>query len=681
MPDSRQQPRVSGSLGRCILPLLDALGWKGGKRSFLYALPYDYRQFSVDDMMNTMANLRFKVNSAKGSLHWLDTRQLPCLFIDREKRAFVLINNEDDRFFCFDGDSSNFTHLNISSNSGTFYFFENLVTSATDPEKPQREWFTAFIARFTKNLSLTFLLSFFLSLTALLSPLIVMGIYSQISTAESIDGFWIIGLGIATILLVDFILRIFRHRLLSHLGARMGFLVSTQVFKRILSFKPSATENASIGSQIVRMRDFNTVRSFIDGAGMTSVMDLPFFILLFIGLVVMAGNLAYVPLIGLLILLIFSLSILPVIRKNNAEAAGSSSQKQAFLIEFFSEFRAIRMSGLTAKWRDKYEILSANSAMDSLKTANINSVINNFSQAIVSVAGAMTITLGVVGVLQGHYGAAVLIAAMMLVWKILSPLTTGFSVFSQSVRIKKSIDQLNRLMAMELEETDTEMLPLTFRGDISFKNVSLRYRPDYHPALLGADIAIRSGECVLLQGHDGAGKTTVLKLLMGMYEAQNGIITIDGTNIRQLPPSLLRRSIGYLPEDDVLFQTSIEKNLTYYSPESTGRDLERVINNIGLTSAIDALPEGIQTRMEDWLNINDIGSFKKRLCIARTLLSKSNILLFDEPAFGLEDAHLQLLIDELKKLKGEKTLLISSNHPAFTRLADKTFTFDMGIIV
>jgi len=291
-----------------------------------------------------------------------------------------------------------------------------------------------------------------------------MGIYSQISTAESIDSFWIIGLGIAGILLVDFFLRIFRHRLLSYLGARMGFLVSTQVFKRILSFKPSATENASIGSQIVRMRDFNTVRSFIDGAGMTSIMDLPFFILLFIGLIVMAGNLAYVPLTGLLILVIFSLSILPAIRKNNIEAAGSSSQKQAFLIEFFSEFRAIRMSGLAGKWRDTYEILSANSAMDSLKTANINSVINNFSQAVVSVAGAMTITLGVVGVLQGQYGAAVLIAAMMLVWKILSPLTTGFSVFSQSVRIKKSIDQLNRLMAMELEETDSEMLPLTFRG-------------------------------------------------------------------------------------------------------------------------------------------------------------------------------------------------------------------------
>lgn len=681
MPERKRRPRVSGSLGRCLLPLLDALGWKGGKRSFLYALPYDYRQFSVDDMMNTMANLRFKVNSSKGSLNQLDTRQLPCLFIDKAKKSFVLINNEDDRYFCFDGHSSSFTHLTVSNSSGTFYFFESLVTSATDPEKPQRDWFTAFISRFSTNLSITFILSFFLSITALLSPIIVMAIYSQINTAESIDGFWIIGLGIAGILVVDFLLRLFRHRMLSYLGARMGFLVSTQVFKRILSFKPSATENASIGSQIVRMRDFNSVRSFIDGAGMTSVMDLPFFILLFIGLIIMAGNLAYVPLVGVFILLVFSFSILPVIRKNNMEAAGSSSKKQAFLIEFFSEFREIRMSGLSGKWRETFETLSANSAMDGLKTANINSVVNNFSQAIVSIAGAMTITLGVIGVLQGQYGAAVLIAAMMLVWKILSPLTTGFSVFSQSVRIKKSLDQLNRLMAMDLEETDTEMLPLDFEGNISFRNVSLRYRPDYHPALVGADFTINSGECILLQGHDGAGKTTVLKLLMGMYEPQNGIITIDGTNIRQLPPSLLRRSIGYLPEDDVLFQTSIEKNLKYYSPESTEHDLKRVIDTIGLTSAVNALPSGMETEMEDWKNISDLESFKKRLCIARTLLSKSNILLFDDPAFGLEDKHIQLLIQEVEKFKGKKTILISSNHPAFKRVADSTFTFDMGIIM
>ncbi len=681
MTERKQRPRVSGSLGRCMLPLLDALGWKGGKRSFLYALPYDYRQFNVHDMTNTMASLRYKVNTTSGRLDELDIRQLPCLFIDKHEKSYILVSCEEHCFFCFDGSTSTFVHLDINSDRGDFYFFENMAGAAVNPEKPQQEWFSTFITRFSRSIAISLLFSFILALTAVVSPLIVMGIYTQINTAESVDGFWIIGVGIAGILVVDLLLRIFRHRILSFCGARVGYLVSTQVFKRILSFKPSATENASIGSQIIRMRDFNSVRSFIEGAGMTSIMDLPFFIILFIGLIVIAGSLAYVPLVGGLLLIVFSVFLLPIIKKNNLEAAASASKKQSFLIEFFSEFRAIRMSGLTKQWRTTFETISANAAMDSLKTANINSVINNFSQAIVSIAGAMTITLGVIGVLQGKYSAAVLIAAMMLVWKILSPLTTGFSVFSQSVRIKKSLAQLNRLMRMELEDTGDDMLPINFQGNISFRNVSFRYRPDYHLALLGINFAVTKGECVVLQGHDGAGKTTLLKLIMGMYGAQNGKITIDGTNIKQLPPSLLRRSLAYLPEKDILFKTTIEDNIKYYSPESTDQEIDRELERMCLTAEIDSLPAGLEAPLEACNTLEDVTSFKKRLCLARTLLSTSTILLLDEPVLGLEDIHIKAVVNELKNMKSKKTLIIASNHHSITQLADKIITLDMGIIV
>ncbi len=680
MDTDYKKERISGSLGRCMLPLLDTLGWKGGKRTFLNALPYDYRDFDIHDMMNTMANLDFKVNTSRGTLNRLDIRLLPCLFVDSNQNPHVLISREEKGLFCFEGASSSFQSLPLPGKSGDFYFFDHLDDTVKNPEREQSNWFSNFFTRFRKPIFMAFFISLLLTFTALASPFIVMGIYTQINTAETLDGFWIIGAGILGILLVDLSFRLFRHRILSFLGARMGYLVSTQVFKRILSFSPSATENASVGSQIVRMRDFNSVRAFIEGPGMVSVMELPFLVILFVGLIVMAGYLAFIPAVTGLLLLFFSALILPFVKKNNTEAATSGSRKQAYLIEFFSEFRDIRMSGLSNKWRKKYETISADAAMDTCKTANINAVINHVSQATVSMAGALTIAVGVFGVLNGQFSGSVLIAAMMLVWKILTPISSGFSVFSQTIRIKKSLGQLNRLMTMPLETVDDNMPSIRFNGRIKIKGISLRYKPEYYPALLGMDLDVDKGEFVVIKGHDGAGKTSLLKLIMGMYKAQTGVITLDGTNIQQLPPALLRRSISYLPQEETLFNISIEKNLKYYSPASTHKEILEILDRLGLTEEIDMLPQGLDTPVSQLDTVKNHTSFRKRLSVARSLLNPSRIILLDEPSRGMETDRLQLLIDILRSVKSKKTVVVATNHPGFIPLADKVVTMNMGSI-
>lgn len=675
-----KEERVSGGLGRCILPMLDALGWKGGQRTFLNALPYDYRNFSTDDMMNTMANLGYRVSSSGGTLDNLDERLLPCLFIDAEDNAHVLLNTEKEGYFSYKGDPGEFIIIEPGKREGKFYFFKNLAESSRNPEREQSNWFSTFIVRFRKPLLTALFISLLVTLSALAMPFVVMGIYSQINTADSLTGFWIIGAGILFLLLMDLAMRLFRDWILGFIGSRMGFLVSTQVFKRILSFSPSATENAPVGSQIVRMRDFNSVKSFIEGPAMTSVLELPFLEILFIGLIFMAGPLALVPVGAFIILFFFTMFILPFVRKINSETAESASKKQAYLIELFSEFKDIRMSGLSRRWIENFEKISAESAVDIHKTTNINSLINNVSQGIVTIAGALTISLGVYGVLNREYSGAVLIAAMMLVWKILSPISSGFTVMSQTIRIRKSLQQLNRLMGMKLEPSSDNSIPVKFNGKINFKGVSLRYKPDYYPALLGIDLSIKKGEFVIIKGHDGAGKSTLFKLILGMYKAQAGTITIDETNIQQLPPTVLRRSIAYLPQEDVLFNVGITKNMKYASPTSGAGDIERVLEKLDLIEDINGLPEQLETPVTQLNSIPGHLSVKKRLCIARTLLNDSNIILLDEPDRGLEKKDIERLVGILSELKSEKTILLNTNNPEFTKLADKIVTLNIGTL-
>lgn len=239
MSTPMKRERVSGKLGRVIFPILDALGWEGDKRQFLNALPYDLNRFDLDDLVNTIASLGYAVNKTSGSLKELDARMLPCLYLDRDRNPLMLLNFEDGRFLCYDSWISQFKKIEPNSAKGTFFFFENLGDSLSNLENPQQHWFSTFVTRFKGSGAVALFLSFLLTFTTLLMPFIVLGIYSQIDTAESMTGFWGIGIGVLGLLLIDLLFRLFRHRIVTFLGARMEYLITTQVFRRILDFSPT----------------------------------------------------------------------------------------------------------------------------------------------------------------------------------------------------------------------------------------------------------------------------------------------------------------------------------------------------------------------------------------------------------------------------------------------------------
>ncbi|WP_272699468.1 peptidase domain-containing ABC transporter [Desulfovibrio sp. Fe33] len=681
MSVSVKRERAAGKLGRVIFPLLDALGWKGDKRMFLNAMPYDLNRLELDDLVNTIASLGFKVNKTSGTLRGLDGRMLPCLYLDRNQNPLVLLNFENGRFLGYDSWAAQFKEIQPNSEKGTFFFFEAMEDSISNLENPQQHWFSNIMTRFKGIGAVALFISFLLTFTTLMVPFIVMGIYSQIDTAESLTGFWGIGIGVLGLLLVDFFFRLFRYRIVTFLGARLDYLISTQVFRRILYFSPTSTENAPIGTQIIRMRDFASVRNFIEGPGLVALLELPFIIILFVGLVLMGGSLAYIPLVAAILLIIFSVIAMPFSRKATLEASEHVSKLQSFMIEFFTEFQAIRMSGLAHRWKRHFETLSANAALGSLASANISTVITCVSQGAVQLAGIVTIGMGVLGVLNGQYSSAVLIAAMLLVWKIMAPLTSGFSIFSQSIHIRKSIDQLNRFMVIPLEQTTSDMAEIRLRGPIEFKGVSLKYKQDYHPALLGIDLTIDTGEFAVIRGHDGAGKSSLLKLILGMYKPQAGKVAIDSFNIQQLAPTRLRRSIMYLPQEDTLFHVSIRQNLQYYSPTADDDDMEKALRAVGLWEEIQAMPDKLDSEIWKGRAEGDDVSLTRRLCLARALLNDADVVLLDEPTRGLQREDVVKLLDVLRAFKQSKTVILVSNNSVFLPLADKIVTLDMGKIV
>ncbi len=672
----------SKHLANCIPPLLELLGWSGDKRHIFESQPHLLNEMDVNGFMNTMANLGFTTRTAKSNLDALHENLLPCLFVSHDGEPVVLVTQNGNKYLAYDGAQARYSEVEIDHERGDFYFFQSKSDQGYNLLLAQKNWFLRMLLRFKSLIGITLFLSLILSITAVATPLVVMGIYDTILTADSIDSLNLLWIGIAIYLIAEVVFMWLRYRLLNYSGTRIGYLVNNQVMRRILYLPPAFTGNSTIGTQVSRIQDFTSIQNFIGGQGILSIIDLPFILVLVLVMMLLSGNLVIIPLVMMGAIFLFSLLTIPLIRRINEVSSLATTKRNEFTIELLSRFRELRLAGASKSWKERYRKISADAIIGSYKTTQINTVINNVGQGLVTTAGAITIGVGVIKVLDGSLGAGGLMASMMIVWRILAPVKTAFSVFSQSIRIKKSADQLDRLMSIELEksfnrETD---VALDLKGLIRFQNVSIRYSQDAAPALLGIELTIDKGEMVALTGHDGAGKSTMLKLMLGMYKPQSGRILLDRFNIQQLETTQVRRSIGYCPTVDDHFFGTIFQNFRLVDPTLTDDEIMKVVEQVGMTETLKELPNGLNSKIGDQISKRMSGLLSRQISIVRALLNNPPILLLDEPEHGLTSKDLVGFGKLLQSLKHNKTIILVTQNKQLLKLADRVVMMEEGKI-
>jgi len=669
---------VSSPLARCLVSLLDALGWRGDHGHLAEALPCDPDEMDLVEFLNTMANLNFEGHGIDIRLDRFDDRLLPGLFVGDEGGVKVLVKSGGDEILAYDGTTARYTQIPRRREEGTIFIFKMVESENLSLLQSQPYWFARVLARFRKLFVNSLVLSLILSLLALLSPLFIMSIYGHMTVAGSVSSYVFWGVGITIFIIANAGFRLLRSYLMGFISVRLGNIVGNQVLRRLLYLPPSFTETASLGAQVARIKDFETVRDFFAGPAATALLDMPFILLLMVGMVVIGGNVAYVPLAAILLFVLFSLGIGQIVKRVNVQSARAGSQKQEFILETLTNLRAVKYAGNRQRWLERYRTLSADAAMNSYNSAKINAVINAVSHILVSLAGIATVGVGATNVMAGRMSMGALMACVFLVWRILAPLRTGFVVITQIDRIRKSIVQLNRFMAIPLEnKPETAMtLSRSVAGRISFSQVAMRYSSDAFPALIGVSFEIEQGESLAIVGHDGAGKSTVLKLILGMYVPQAGRILVDDMNVRQMDLIMLRRAIAYAPEANHLFHATIAENLRLANPAAADEELHQAAGKAGLLPAIQALPDQFETNIDASTSSQFTSDFAKRLTLARVFLKKSSLWLLDEPGKGLSSG--TWLIEELEKLKGLTTVVMVTQSQELIDLADKMLWLDRG---
>ena len=671
---------AKSEIARCISPLLDGLGWRGDPSLLRAALPHLPDEMGLIELMNTMANLKFEGRDFATRMSAIDSRMLPCLFVTTGGHARVLLARSEDGILCYDGRRGEYKQIPDRRLKGRAVLFRQMRLGGDSFLKPQRNWFSGILARFSGITALILLTSFIITALAMLSPVFIMTIYDKVLSAKSPEVMTAVGIGIAVYIIADIGFRLLRGRLLNFMSIRLGNIIGNEVLRRILFLPPAFTETANLGAQVSRIRDFETVREFLSGTSAATVFELPFLIVLVGGMFVIAGSLAWVPVGAIFLFAAFAIIILPFVREANGEAAQAGAERQAFVVEMLSNLRAVKLVGSVGLWQERFRTLSGESTMATYRSTAISSLVSGVSHVLVMGAGLATMAVGVTHVMAGTLTTGALIASMILVWRILAPLRTGLATLTQIGRIRKSIDQVDRLMNMGLEQQlDTHVtLSSELRGRVTFSNVSIRYSKDAPPALLGVNFNVEPGQTVVIVGHDGSGKSTILKLILGLYQPQAGRIMLDGLNVRQMDPVLLRHTVSYASQANHFFYGSVAQNLRLAAPDATDEDLQDAIWKAQVADDIAALPEGIETRIGDH-NISQLSnSMRKRLNIARVFLRKPKLMLLDEPDAGLTEFEIGNLIATMQFIKGDGSIFIATHSSAFLDIADHAIWLEGG---
>ena len=667
-----------------LVAFLTARKWSGSARLLVDALPYGDAPLSFEDMRNVLARLNIRTIPIKTKAKRLQPSMLPCLLQPSSGAAPLVVADRDADGFVVEDPASGAAPSRVKTlPSGTFYLQEDIPLQEASGRDASREWLKLLIGEFRPVILAAFAIAFLVNLLSIVAPLTIMAIYDQVIAKESLDTLYPLALGVAAAVLFEIVLRVIRAAGQAYIGAKLDYQVGMRVFEQILHLSPRFTERAPVGGQVTRIRDFDSFREIFAGPLASLVLDIPFTLLFIIALMVIAGPVFLLPIGLAAVYLLIAVIVLPELR-NRAKAVGRTrSERYTFLAELMAAMRSVKQQAGETTWLARFRKLSADATWANYDVNRLHSTAQALSQSLMLIAGIATLGICVTRVLDDQMTLGALIATMMLVWRVLTPIQTLFGLANRLHLIRQSLQQLIDLIGFTREQHpgQSPAAPISFSGSLQFNRVSFRYTQDANPALLGVSFDVRRGEVFGIAGDSGAGKSTVAKLILGLYHAQAGSVTLDGVDLRQLLPITMRQGISYMPQRNHAFPGTIYDNIILADPTASMDRVRQACRMAGILHKIESLPDGFETRFRDGLQSHVPQAWLRQLALARAFLIDAPIYILDEPTAALDEEDERYFLRALEVLRGERTVIMISQRPSHMLLCDRLMVLNQGQVV
>ncbi len=616
----------------------------------------------------------------------LQTIEYPCLIINnrkKKKQNLHILYRKEDKIFRYDVEND--THkaiTNLETKDKIYKFaefneddFELAVRNRTLLETT---WFNALIKRFRSFFIEFLLLSLVLHLLSLAIPIYVLLVYDKVIYTGNINTLLYLTAGVTIALVAESCLKYIRTKNIAWLGSRVDNIVNTSVIEKLLSLKLTTVESAPIASQIARIKSFSTLRDFFTGPIFTTLLELPFTIILIFIIGLISGWLVLIPLFAILVYLIIGLLAYNKLKILIKITATNNTEKQALLIEILDKINSLRFIGLTKYYIVKIQQLSLQYKSINFRSLFFTHVIDCVVRGVSILAAILTVMIGVMMIWNAAITPGSLIASLFILWRVLSPIQYFISSISRVEKLKKSIQQVDNFMDLDSEfnQRIDRITHKTIYGNIKAINLSIYYTKLSNLIIRNLSFDINEGECVAVIGNNGSGKTTLLKLMNGLNTPNVGKILIDNKEIKQFNLNDIRENIVYMPQKPTLFNGTIADNIRMVSPNISTHEIIYLLEQVNAMNNISLLENGIDTEVSADAFQNLPKSLLYKINLARVYALQSKILLLDElPGMIMNDECGQNLIENIKVWRGKKTIFYVTNRQNLIELADKVIVF------
>ncbi|MDH2021007.1 type I secretion system permease/ATPase [Acinetobacter ursingii] len=543
-------------------------------------------------------------------------------------------------------------------------------------------WFWSIVLKDWKRYIDIMFASLIANILALATIIFSMQVYDRVVPSQSYPTLWVLAGGVLLAAIFEFVLRVARIYLSDIIGKRADLKISDRVFGHALRIK-NKERSKSTGTFISQVRELEGVRELVTSTTISAIADLPFFFLFLVIFWLIGGNLFWVMVLVVPLMIVPGLLVQKKLAKLAQEGMRESSIRNAILVEAVQGIEDIKLLRAESRFQNQWNHMNEVSADISMRQRKIVGILTAWTQKIQGLTYAIVVLVGCFAVIKGDMTTGALVACSILSSRMLAPISQITGVLGRLQQAKVAKTSLDELMKKPVDQPDQAHLihkPVIY-GDYELKGVVFQYgQDDPKPTLIIPNLSIQAGEKIAVLGRNGAGKSTLLQLLSGMQFPLQGKISLDGLDLSLIDPSDILRDMGLLNQNAHLFYGTIRENLTLGAPLANDEDILKVLKMTGALSFVEEKKEGLDHLILEG-GVGFSGGQRQALLLARLLIRQPNILLLDEPTASIDDVSEKMLIDHLKTWLGHRTLIVATHRRAVLELVDRIIVVNEGKIV
>jgi subfamily B ATP-binding cassette protein HlyB/CyaB len=543
-------------------------------------------------------------------------------------------------------------------------------------------WFLGAIHKYRRLLGEVLVASFFLQIFALVSPLFFQVVIDKVLVHRSLSTLDVLVIGLLAISMFETVLGILRTYLFSHTTNRIDVELGARLFHHLLALPMAYFQARRVGDSVARVRELENIRNFLTSSALTLAIDLLFTFVFLAVMFVYSPLLTWIVVGSFPFYIAISAGVTPLFRRRLDEKFRRGAENQAFLVESVTGIETLKAMAVEPQMQRRWEEQLAGYVAASFRVLSLGNTASQIVQFVSKVVTAAILYFGARQVIDGSLSVGELVAFNILASRVSAPVLRLAQIWQDFHQARLSVQRLGDILNTTAESTYSvgrSQLP-ALRGNITFDHVTFRYRVDGQEILHDISFEVPAGQMVGIVGPSGSGKSTFAKLVQRLYVPESGRVLIDGTDIAMADPAGLRRQIGVVLQENVLFNRSVRENIALSDP---AMPMERIVAAATLAGAhefILELPEGYDTVVGERGSTLS-GGQRQRIAIARALIADPKILIFDEATSALDYESERIIQQNMKEIAKGRTVLIIAHRLSTVRSADRIVTLERGRLV